>query len=238
MRVVATMPWAVQDDLEILPVRHAALLRGLADSELVRYIEKLSRCRGSGLSATAWDTSPFSNTSDRLGCECRLATPDGRTIVTAEVLMHLPGAGSSSVVTCVQVSVHDLDAWRESRAAEVRLSTTEVAEFYAIAAVATTTTLSTALGDPLPTRYLSPPKVQLVLATDAEDHTKPRPLLDQYVALEPLGQNGRGPTDSLEIAVTTAPLVESAWSAELMRDALAFAARRFGFSGATAGNFE
>lgn len=242
LRLVATLPWQVPGDLEITPRRRAAVEGQLAQCELVRYVENLSRRRGAELPTSAWTAVPHSNTSDRLGYECTVCAPDGRTIVTVEALLHLPSANSSSVVTCVQVSVHDLGIWREALetglGAEVRLSTAEIAEFYAIAATTATTLLPSALGDQLRALYFSPPKIQLILATDKEDHTKPAPLLEQYIALESLGQNGRGPTDRLEVAITAAPLSDPASSAQLTRDALVFAARKFGFSAATAESFE
>jgi hypothetical protein len=236
MRLVSVEPWADARNIEIATVRRDALFKRLTDEVLTSYLTKLSASRGAIIPITPWTSGPHTNASDSLSCSCTVSTPDGRTALSVEVTMHLPTSLDPNVVSCVQVSVHDLDAWRALLAEngaqpveDLRLSMAEVAEFYAAASHSAAILLPTVLGDDLPVRYFSPPRTQIVLATDREDHTKPYPPLERYVKVESLGPNDRQQLSRIEVAISASPPADLGVAARLTREALVFAVGRFGF---------
>lgn len=238
MRLVAVMPWINADDLEITPQRRNAFETGLADSAITSYLVQLLTRPGAVGPAASWTTGSHPNTTDRLSYVLMIKTPEGAPALSAEIMMGLPDANSRSVVACVQASVHDFDAWRElipnsDPGQDLRVSTVEAAEFFAAATQAAASTLLSALGEPLPSRYFSQPKLQLVLATDRPRHDQPYPPLDQYVDLAPLGRGDDRQVIELSVSTTATPAADVEAQGGVTRAALVHAAGRFGFIDAT-----
>lgn len=86
------------------------------------------------------DPGPHQNARGWLSCSTTIETPGGRKALEAEVMIALPNATNSSVVTCVEVRVFDLGAWTDAEGvpvtpalADLRLEPAEVAEFFVAA---------------------------------------------------------------------------------------------------------
>lgn len=244
MRLVAALPWRDADDLEITAQRRADLEAWLASSAVSGYLKTLFTDRKAEFPEVSWPTGLQLNTTDRLAYLCFITAPDGTWLASAEVMLGLPNASSRSVVVCIELSVYNLDAWHtliptgETAPGDLRLHPAEAAEFFATAARDAAWILPLTLGEPVPSRYFSPPRLQLVLATDRPRHDAPYPPLRDYLDIEPLGRAGSA-VDTIELSASTtaAPAADVEAGGRITLDALVHAAGRFGFIDATDRSF-
>jgi hypothetical protein len=243
MRVVSVLPLAKDSELAITTQRHHALPTQLADSEITRCLVHLSAARGVKLVPSAWRTGPNGNARDRLSYSCDLVAPDGRVVLFVHVFMQVGKYMSADIETWVELEVRDLDAWRSAlvhagaaAAEDLRISTAEVGEFFAIAWYTATVFLPAAAGERLPIRYTRPPQTQLIFATD-RDGAQPYPPLENYVDLGPLGPSGRDQLPRMSIALTAAPPRDLGHAASLCAEALAEMAQHFEYIDATSASF-
>jgi len=243
MRVVSVLPLAKDGELAITPQRHHALPTRLAASAITRHLAHLSATRAVELAPSPWRTGPNGNARDRLSYYCDLVAPDGRVVLFVHVFTQLGKYMSADVETWVELEVRDLDAWRSALvyagaapAEDLRISTAEVGEFFAIAWHTATVLLPAAAGEHLPTRYTRAPQTQLIFATD-RDGPQPYPPLEKYVDLERLGPAGRDQLPRMSIAITAAPPSDLDHSARLCGEALAAMAQHFEYIDATTASF-
>lgn len=243
MRVVSVLPLARDGELAITPQRHHALPTQLADSAITRHLAHLSATRGVELLPSPWRTGPNGNARDRLSYSCDLTAPDGRVVLFVHVFMQVGKYMSADLETWVELEVRDLDAWRSTLlhagaepAGDLRISTAEVGEFFAIAWHTATVLLPAAAGENLPTRYTRPPQTQLIFSTD-RDGPQPYPPLENYVDLEPLGPAGRDQLPLMRIAITAAPPSGLEHAGRLCAEALAAMAQHFEYIDATPASF-
>jgi len=244
MRLVAALPWRDADDLEITPQRRANLEAWLPSSAVSEYLKKLLIDRRAEAPEVSWPTGLESNTTDRLSYLCLITAPDGTWLTSAEVMLGLPNAISSSVVVCIELSMYNLDTWHtlipknQTTPEDLRLHPAEAAEFFATATRDAARILPLVLGEPVPSRYFSPPQLQLVLATDRPRHDKPYPPLRDYLDIAPLGRGGSAvDTETLAASTTATPGADVEAGGQVTLDALVHAAGRFGFIDATARSF-
>jgi hypothetical protein len=114
LRAVATLPWTGAEELGIKPERRRALECQLPASYLADSVAALARQRGADLLAVEWKRGPHQNSGDWFSCSSLIETAEGHKALEAEVMIELPNSMNSSVVTCAEIRVFDLDGWREA----------------------------------------------------------------------------------------------------------------------------
>jgi hypothetical protein len=233
MRAVATLPWAAAGDLTITPERRRELEQQLPASRLAGLVTTLSRHRGADLRAADWKRGPNPNASDWLSCSTAISTADGRHALQAEVMIALPNATDSSVVTWGEAIEHKGARLRD----DLRLSVGDVVEFLTVAWQTATEILPRVVTDnPGAMTWAGPPAVNLRLeAEDRYDNVPhPIPTLDDYVDLTPLGQSDRGQLREMSVTVTAPLQLDDAARRRLTSEAILYTARQFGFLDAPA----
>jgi len=245
IRVVATLPWAGPRELAITPQRRRNLEQDLPASELAALVTTLSLRHGADLQAAGWQRGPHGNSLDRLSYSSVTTTLDGQIILTAEVMVALPGAMHSSVVTCAELRIEDLDAWVAAVAAAsgtrtrqaLRLSVEEIAEFLALAWHMATERLpaATTTASPGTIPWAAPPTVEFRLTAERPTGTTPdrQPALDEYLRLDPLGQTDRGQLREMAVTIIAPPILTQQARRTRTREALAYMAQHYGFLEAT-----
>jgi hypothetical protein len=238
LRAIATLPWADAGDLSITTDLRQPIEMLLPASGLGGLVSQLSSSRGAELKASEWRRGPNRNAPDWLSCSSITSTRDGRSALEAEVMIALPHAMDSSVVTCAELRVH-ADAWQEALTesgaplrSDYRLSIGQVATFLAGAWEMATEILPGAVtGDPSLLPWAYPPVVDLRIIAEERFDSEPHPMrmLDDYVDLAPLGPTDRGQLREMAVTVTAPLVLAPAARRELARQALAYMARQFGF---------
>jgi hypothetical protein len=218
LRAIATLPWAGAGDLSITadlrrPIEMLLPSSGLAG--LAGLVSRLSSSRGAELKASEWKRGSNRNAPDWLSCSSITSTRDGRSALEAEVMIALPHAMDSSVVTCAELRVH-ADAWKEALTesgaplrSDYRLSIGQVSTFLVEAWRMATEILPGAVtDDPSLLLWAYPPAVDLRIIAEKRFDGKPHPMrmLDDYVDLAPLGPTDRGQLREMAVTVTV-PLV-------------------------------
>jgi hypothetical protein len=238
MRAIATLPWAGAGDLSITGERRHATEKLLPPSGLARLVSQLSGSPGAELQASEWRRGPNRNAQDWLSCSSTISTRDGHSALEAEVMIALPHAMDSSVVTCAELRVH-ADAWKEALTesgaplrSDYRLSIGQVAGFLVEAWEMATEILPGAVtDDPSLLLWAYPPAVDLRIIAEESFDGKPNPMrmLDDYVDLAPLGPTDLGQLREMAVTVTAPLVLAPTARRELARQALAYMARQFGF---------
>jgi hypothetical protein len=239
LRAVATFPWTNAGDLAIEPRRRLELEQDLPVSHLAGVVTTLSARRGAALPAGTWQRGPNRSATDALSYSSVISAPGGATALSAEVMAALPGQMDSSVVTCADVRLADLQAWAEALAAsgaprhhDLRMSMEEVAEVLTVAWQTATERLTSAVAaDPARMRWAYPPTVELrVIAEARYDGTPHRqPELSDYIDLSPLGRSDRGQIREMAVTITADPQLGHDERRSQARKALTYMARQFGF---------
>jgi len=239
LRAVATLPYADARELSITGPRRLDLEQALPISELAGIVTTLSLRRGADLRAAVWNRGPNRNALDALSYSSVITAPDGRTALAAEVMMALPNAMNSSVVTCAELRVEDLSAWAEALAAsgaphrtDLRLSLEEVAEFFAAAWQTATERLADVVTDNAPAMlWADPPTVELRLSAERRhDSTpQPQPMLDEYIDMSSFGDSDRGQLREMAVTITAPPCLNPSERRDRTREALVYMAQQFGF---------
>ena len=243
LRAIATFPWADAGELAIASQRRLDFEQDLPLSRLAGVVTTLSLRRGADLRAAIWHRGPNRNALDALGYSSAIAAPDGTTALSAQVMAALPGAMDSSVVTCADVRVEDLNAWAEALAAsgdpprqDIRLSMEEVAEVLTVAWQTATERLTAVVADdPAGLRWEYPPTVELRLTAEARYDGTPgrQPELSDYIDMSALGQTDRGQIRGMAVTITAPPQLDQGERKIQARKALVYMARQFGFLEAT-----
>ena len=176
-----------------------------------------------------------------------ITAPGGVTALSAEVMAALPGQMDSSVVTCADVRLVDLQAWAGALAAsgaplhhDLRLSVEEVAEVLTVAWQTAAGRLTSAVAADLAgRRWAYPPTVELrVIAEARYDGTPNRqPELSDYIDLSPLGHSDRGQIREMAVTITADPQLGPDERRSQARKALTYMARQFGFLDAAEDTF-
>ena len=247
LRAVATFPWANAGDLAIEPDRRLELEQDLPVSHLAGAVTALSARRGAALPAGRWQRGPNRNAADALSYSNVITAPGGVTALSAEVMAALPGQMDSSVVTCADVRLVDLQAWADALAAsgaplhhDLRLSVEEVAEVLTVAWQTAAGRLTSAVAADLAgRRWAYPPTVELrVIAEARYDGTPNRqPELSDYIDLSPLGHSDRGQIREMAVTITADPQLGPDERRSQARKALTYMARQFGFLDAAEDTF-
>ena len=94
------MPWASSAELAIVPECRREVVDRLPFSEMAVLVASLSERRSANLQALEWRRGPNRNALDALSYSSVLASADGRTALTTEVMIALEGATDSSYVGC------------------------------------------------------------------------------------------------------------------------------------------
>lgn len=235
LRAVVTLPWANTTELAIAPESRRAIVDRLPSSEMAMLVTRLSRRRGANLQALEWTRGPNRNALNSFSYSSVITSADGRTALTAEVMIALEGAMNSSFVGCAELRIHDLDAWTIAASGtlnhqDLRLSVGEVAEYFAIAWQTAAEMLPGAVTpDPGAARWAFPPVIDLRLVAEGPIGNAPQPELDQYIDLAPLGLSDRGQMREMSVTVTAPRVLERTARKRYTSEALAYMAQQFGF---------
>jgi len=239
LRAVATFPWSNAGDLAIEPDRRLELEQDLPVSHLAGAVTALSARRGAALSAGIWQRGPNRNAADALSYSSVITALGGATALSAEVMVALPGQMDSSVVTCADVRLADLQAWADALTAsgaprhhDLRLSVEEVAEVLTAAWQTAAGRLTSAIAADLAgRRWAYPPTVELRLIAEARYDGTPnrQPELSDYIDLSPLGHSDRGQIREMAVTITADPQLGLDERRSQARKALTYMARQFGF---------
>ncbi|MEV7099302.1 hypothetical protein AB0M80_41400 [Amycolatopsis sp. NPDC051045] len=243
-RVLAILPFADAGDLKITPDRLDTVLPDLPFSQLAGFTTNLSSRRGGSLPAGAWDTGPNRNSSDRFSYASEIATSDGEVALVAEVMMSLPGAMNSAVVTCAEVRIVSFDAWARALGVEpgsgLRWSGDDLLEFFVAAWETATELLPRLVLDPVtPRRWSAVPHVELWVGTD-RSHNQPetRLMLEDVLDLDSFGATGhRAQLSELFVSLPAVPGLDAESRRRRARSALVDMAHRYGFMGVRESSF-
>ncbi|MCS7478744.1 RNA-binding domain-containing protein [Umezawaea endophytica] len=242
-RVLAILPWADISDMKITPDRLDMVCQQLPLSHLASFTTTLSLRRGRELPAAVWEAGPHDTTKDGFSYSSEISAPDGRRALAAEVMMALPSATSSAVVTCAEVRIENFDVWSSALGvdptSDLRWSVDDLFEFF-LAAWETATELLPRLAaqDPA-TRHLwsDVPKVELLVSIN-ERHNQPDPLslpgppllLDDVLNLDSFGPSGRrGEPCELFVSLPSTSRLDPASRRSQARSALVEMAHHYGF---------
>jgi len=244
LRAVGTLPWADAGELAIAAQRRLDLEQDLPVSHLASVVTTLSRRRGADLRAAVWRRGPNRNALDALSYSSVITAPGGPAALSAEVMAALPGVMDSSVVTCADVRLEDLDAWAGALAAsgarprqDIRLPVEEAAEVLTVAWQTATERLAAVIaGDPARMRWAHPPAVELRLTAEARYDGAPhrQPELSDYIDMSSLGHTDRGQIREMAVTITAPPQLDPGERRTQARKALTYMARQFGFLEAAA----
>ncbi|MFE6055646.1 RNA-binding domain-containing protein [Kitasatospora sp. NPDC056446] len=234
VRALATLPWAAARELEVTPERRRTLLQALPFCPLAVAARTLSLRHGIDLPMGTWMPGPHRNAADAVSYSSTGHSRDGAELTTA-VMLALPNAMDSAVVSCAEVRLEDAAA-PPSAPAEARaprsdrtLSVEEVEETLLAAWRTATEVLPDAVGDTsAPRPWSQPPTVLLQIATGSAHGTAP-PSLDRFVDLAPFGSSDRAPLTEMSVTVTADPQLTEEERRLLLRRALVRMAQAFGY---------
>lgn len=242
VRAVATLPLANADAWEITPERRKELALTLPFSDLAGEVTMLSARRGADLRPGRWQLGPNPNARDRASYSSAVTSPNGRLALTCEVMVALPDAFESGVVTCTELRVEDSTVWAESLRSQdsltsgegLRLSLAELCMFLTVAWQTTTEILPKLIAsDPIRTPWAGAPTVELQLSTEHRHDTGIPRLLRDMVDLAPFGDTDRDQLTAMAVTITTPMRMAHAARTKLTRQAVAHMGRDFGFLDAT-----
>jgi hypothetical protein len=239
LRAVATLPLARVGGLGITPERRRAFEGQLPNSALANLITRLCGRRNASLQASEWIRGPHQNARDWLSCSTFVGMPDGRRVLEGEVMIALPNASGSSVITCAEIRVLDLDSWVSAAATsavptlpDFRLSTQEVADFFIAAWQTATEFLPRGVADEADRlTWAYPPSVDLRIVSEhrIDGEKYPTRFLDDYIDLTPLGWSDRGQIREMAVTVTAPLAPDATQRRDLTRQALTYMAEHHGF---------
>jgi hypothetical protein len=244
LRAIASLPWADIGELALTSRRRRDLEQNLAGTELAAAVARLSSHRGADLVVEEWSRGPHPNSLHALSCSATVPAPDGAIALAACVMIKLPDASSSSVITCAEVRVESLDSWSAALAAasgehsssDLRLSTTELADALTASWQTATEILPAATtSDPGAMHWLAPPTVELRLTAEQppDSTSEAYTTLDDYINLGPLGHSDRSPLREVAVTLTTPPLLDPHGRRSQCSQALTYMAQHFGYLDAT-----
>ena len=244
LRALTVLPWADANDLQITTAGRNRLLQALPDSDLAVAVAALSQTRGGDLHLGPWERGPNSNALDRLSYSSTVLASDGRTALTAEVMLSLPDTMSRAVVSCAELRIESLDAWEsalpepaDGSPRDMRLTPPELAKFFASAWRTAAELLPGTLVDNVTAmRWNGPPSTSLWFGF-SNPLLQPQPLLKDFIDMRTFGVSDRGPHTQMTAMIIAAPHLPESLRRDVIRDALAQMAQRFGFLDVTEDQF-
>jgi hypothetical protein len=243
IRAVATIPWAVTG-LQVTPAALRELAGTLPSSDLATATAQLPNRRGAQLLTPTWQAGQTRRSLNLGSLACHITAPDGRPACTTEVIVSLPNASTSSVVTIAELRLEDTSAWRDALHAagaaslnddQLRLSIGEVHAFLAAAWHTVAEVLPAVLAeDPETLPYAWPPVAELRLSAEhPHDQTANHRYLPDLIDLSAFGTTDRCPLAEMSVTIT-GPLRLSPGDRQYRtRQALAYMAQGFGFDNVT-----
>ncbi len=217
LRAVATLPWADAHNVKLTTDRRRELVEALPASALLCAVTEITQQHGDVLRPTEWAPGPNRNALDALSYSTRVLAPDGRVVLTAEVMLALPSRTQSAVVACAEVRFNDVAAWKAAIAdlgdgGPSEVMPLDLAEIGKLFAAAWHTAAEQLPGLALPDRadalWAAVPVVEFrVTAEHQADSPGPHPALADYVDFRPFGQTDRDQVDHMAVTVT-APAIK------------------------------
>jgi hypothetical protein len=243
IRAVATIPWAVAG-LQVTPSALRKLAGTLPSSDLAGTATLLATGRGARLPALTWQAGQTRRSLNQGSFACRITAPDGRPAFTMEVIVSLPNASTSSVVTIAELRLEDTSAWRDALVAvgasklsndQLRLSIGEVHAFLTAAWRTVAEVLPAVLAeDPGALPYAWPPVAELRLSAEhPHDQTENHRYLPDLVDLSVFGTTDRNPLAEMSVTITGPLRLTPGDRQNRTREALAYMAQGFGFDNVT-----
>lgn len=247
VRALATLPWSGVADLRIDPAQRRRVSESLLHTDMAGTLTVLSHRRGAALTAGDWTRGPNRNALDAASYSRVVTTADGRPALSLEVMVALPGAMQSAVVTCAELRVDDVEAWADALRAggvltdgeDLLLSWSEIAEFLTAASQMAVTVLPEMVtAESATMRWTSPPTVEIRLSTeDLGNTTGPPPLLTDMIDFTPFGTSDRTALVEMAVTITAPPRLTADARRDLTRQAIEHMAHGFGFLDATEDDF-
>lgn len=231
LRALVNLPWADPGALEVSKPRRTLLEQQLAHSAVAGAVTMLSRRRGAELPAGRWERGPFGNSARSVGYTCTIASPDGGPTVKASVMLALPTTMESTVVACADVLIENPEAWAAllGSGGDMQLGLDEVQAVLLAAWETAAELLPDVVGDSAGLSWAAPPTTELRMTCEQPADNGVLPDLDTHVDLTPLGPNDGGPRSRMAVTITTAPAMVRAERQRLLREALVYMARQFGY---------
>ncbi|MFD7645079.1 RNA-binding domain-containing protein [Kitasatospora sp. NPDC059795] len=242
VRALATLPWAAAREPEVTPERRRTLLQALPFCPLAVAARTLSLRHGIDLPAGAWVPGPHRNAADAVSYSST-GRSEGGAAFTAAVMLALPNAMDSTVVSCADMRLESAAAQpsapAESRASGPgrRLSLEEVEETLLAAWRTATGVLPGAVVDTSAPRQWSQPPTVLFQIAAGSPHGTAAPPLDLLVDLTPFGDSDRAPLTEMSVTVTADPQLTEEERRLLLRRALVRMAQAFGYIDAAEDRF-
>lgn len=247
LRVVATLPWADAHSLGITTQRRRELVEALSSSALLCAVTALTQRHGDVLRPTEWTPGPNRNALDSLSYSSRVLAPDGRVVLTVEVMLALPNCAQSGVVACAEVRFNDVGAWSAAiadlgDAGSTGVLPLELVEIGDLFAAAWQTAAEQLPGLVLPDRayafWAAVPVVELRVTAEHQGNSPgPHPTLTDYIDFRPFGQTDRDRLDHMAVTVTAPAItpieVRTGWT----HVTLVHMCQGFGYVDATAKHF-
>jgi hypothetical protein len=244
LRAVATLPWAVPD-LAITAAAHRNLRESLPSGKLAETITALSLHHGADLRAAQWQPGQTGQSRDRASYACTVSAPDGRPALSAEVMLALPNALDSSVVTCAELRVQDFTAWSEALGhpaepgawpAWLRLTVDDVFWFFTAAWHTATEVLPTAVtADPAAVSPAGRPMIELHRSAEHPHEAAPghQRQLSDVVDLTAWGTSDRDPIPEMSVTITAPTRLKPDDRQRTTREAMIYMAEAYGFLNAS-----
>ncbi|MEV4056431.1 toll/interleukin-1 receptor domain-containing protein [Amycolatopsis sp. NPDC049688] len=153
VRAIATLPWQLDDDLEITRLTRELIESALAQAEITAQIPALSRRRGLPLSWLRWERASGPDVR-QTGRDARYDQAAGESMRAVARIM-LPGSSTSAITVAVEFQ------------ADLPITANEVVDLWTAAWDTATVVVPRALvPDPANAVLLAPPTVELQVKTD------------------------------------------------------------------------
>jgi len=244
LRAIASLPWAAPG-LAITAAAHRNLQESLPRGKLAETVNVLSMRRGAELRPGIWRPGQTGQSRDRTGYLCTVSAPDGRPALSAEVMLALPNALDSSVVTCAELRVEDFAIWSEALdltaapgtgPAWPQLTVDDLFWFFMTAWQTATEILPAVVtSDPTAVPPAGPPQVELRMSAEHPHEAAPgrQLLLSDLVDLAAWGSTDRDRLTEMSVTITAPAHLEPDDRQNLTRQAMLYMAEAFGFLSAS-----
>lgn len=240
IRAVATLPWQLDDDLEITGQTRRQMEAALPFTELSALTQTLNLWRGAEITAPQWERAngpDVRQTGQDARYDQTLSNPaDGGMAVHAVARIMLPNALSQAITVDIEFQVN-FAAWEAVLAAateaavasDLRITANQIVELWTAAWDAATVVVPGAvIAGPETAVLLAPPTVELQVKMDDQSVSEPRRLsdvVDLSVFGPPDGQPGSQGAATVTAPIGLARNERRAWAAK----ALTRMARAWGF---------
>ena len=244
MRVVATLPWARPDALEVPQAQRQQLLADLPRSRFSQFASVLARHLGDfNIWEPQWSTGQVTGNRRTFSYAAALTGPDGQLQLSAEVFLALPNASDSSVVTCAELRLALPGVWERPVGEDGRpvgrdrLAPEDLSEFTSVALEMATEGLPAALSSGTSTRRWSGvPTAEIRLTSEPFGNEGPWEL-DNFVDFTGFGdRRGSGLTE-MSVTIIAPPVLERGARRAVARRALIRMGHDFGYLGANESAF-